>query len=318
LNLNKTEKTIIIALVIIAVLGLGIWLFAWPAFQGIEKAEKKVADLETERTNLYATLERENTIDQEIEDAKKDAEQFEKNFYPDLKTYETIEVTLAHLADSNLETLGITASNLSTYNLKLATFKQSDVLYNLKKYSQAARTKDGDEVLASGQFKDGGKVYTAVANGFTDVSIVDENGETVEIKDYTETMEAAHKAMVVQTAVSENRSQTVGVSTATFTVTGRYEDYLKFIDYIFDLERATYMSSVTIQLTTTVSQDAEATYVNEAGEVVSASQLKGDELVFCDDDTEVQAAITLMYLSVEQMEEMETLEVAGQDIVVNQ
>ena len=318
MNLSKAEKGIIIGLVIAIVLGLGAWLFAWPAFQNIEKAEKKVADLETERTNLYATLERENTIDQEIEDAKKEAEKFEKEFYPDLTTYEAVEVTLAHLADSGFENLSINASNLSTYTLSLGMFKGSEVIYDLKKYSRGAKTDDGEEVLASGQFKDGNKIYTVVANGCTNVTIHDENDEIVEIKDYTETMEQAHKEMVVKAAVDNNDKQTVGLTTVTFDIKGRYEDYLKFIDYIFDYERATYMSSVRIDMTTAVSENEDATYINEDGEIVSASQLQGDELVFCDADTEISTSLTLMYLSVEQMEELETLEIGGKKIVVNQ
>ena len=317
MNLSKLEKTVIMVLVIAAVVGLGGWFFAWPAFEGIGKAEKKVASLETERTNIYAALERETTIDQEIEDAKKGALEFEENFYPDLTTYEAVEVTLAHLKDSNLETLSISASPMSTYTLNLQTFTKSDVVYNLKTYAQAARTNE-EEVLAEGQFKDGNKIYTVTVASISDVQITDEEGNVVEIKDYTETMKKAHKEMVVKTVVAQGRNQTVGLTNVSFEVKGRYEDYLKFIDYIFDLERATYMANVEIQMTTAPEKDEDAQYIDEDGNIVSGDEVGSDAVVFCNPDTEVEASITLMYLSVEQMEELETLEIAGEKIVVNQ
>ena len=316
MNLSKVEKTIIMVLVVALIVGIGGWFFAWPAFQEIGKAETKVKNLETERTNIYASLERETTIDQEIEDAKKEAVKFEENFYPDLTTYEAVEVTLAHLKDSNLETLSISASPMSTYTIALQTFSKGETVYNLKTYAQAARTDVEEEVLAEGQFKDGNKVYTVTVNSITDVQITDEDGKVIEIKDYTEAMEKAHKEMVVKTAVAQNRTQTVGLTTANFEVRGRYEDYLKFIDYIYDAERATYMSSVVIQMTAPPQEDEE--YINEDGSIVSGADAGEDAVVFCSPDTEVSASISLMYLSVEQMEEMETLEIAGEKIVVNQ
>ena len=180
MNLSKVEKTIIMVLVVALIVGIGGWFFAWPAFQEIGKAETKVKNLETERTNIYASLERETTIDQEIEDAKKEAVKFEENFYPDLTTYEAVEVTLAHLKDSNLETLSISASPMSTYTIALQTFSKGETVYNLKTYAQAARTDVEEEVLAEGQFKDGNKVYTVTVNSITDVQITDEDGKVIE------------------------------------------------------------------------------------------------------------------------------------------
>lgn len=318
MNLSKVEKTIIMVLVVALIIVGGGWFFTWPKFEEIGKAEKKVENLETERTNIYAALERENTIDQEIEDAKKEAVKFEENFYPDLTTYEAVEVTLAHLKDKKFDTFSVTSSNMSTYTIALQTFGTTEVVYDLKNYAQAARTKTDEEVLAEGQFKDGDKIYTVTVNSITDVQITDENGEVVEIKDYTETMEKAHKEMVVKTAVAQNRTQTVGLTTVTFDIKGRYEDYLNFIDYVYDYDRATYMTSVTIELTTAPEKDEDVQYIDEDGNVVSGNEVDDDAFIFCNADTEVDASISLMYLSVEQMEELETLEINGEKIVVNQ
>ena len=320
MNLSKLEKTVIMVLVIAIIIGLGAWLFAWPAYEEIGKAENKLEKLEKERKEIYAELEREATIDDEIKDAKAEAEKLEGSFYPDLTTYETVEVAIAHLKDSGLETHAVSASNFSTYKLALEVYKKSDVVYNLKTYSQKAREKDEDDVLLAGQFNDNGKVYTVTVNSLTDVVITDENDEKVEISKYTDTMAQAHKEALCAFAVKGGEAQTVGLATATFDVTGRYEDYLNFINYVFDFERATHMSTVVIPMTTDPVEDDEELYIDEEGNIMTGAEAakEGDFGVICDDDTPIEASITLMFLCVEQMEEMEELKIGDTTIVVNQ
>lgn len=315
MNLTKVEKIIIVILVVGGILAAGIFMFVKPAFEGIEKANKSLDSMKQQETELNEKLARESTIDDEIKDAKKEAETLEGGFYPDLTTYEAVEIALAYLEECNLSIDTIEASSLTTKQLNLEQLIETPVVYDLKLYSQSARGTDEDALL-EGQFKDGKKVYTVSVNDINDVQITDEDGNTVQPSKYTDVMKDAYKEALVSYAVESDISQIVGDTTVSFTVKGEYGDYLKFVDYIFDLDRATYMESVTIPMTTSASNDKDAVYVDEAGNIVSGDKAEGE--VTCEDDTPVEIDCEIHFLSVEQMEELDTITAGAAEIVVNQ
>lgn len=317
MNLTKLEKAVIIILVIGGILAAGIFFFIVPAYNGIETANKNLDNMKAQRQQIEEQLAREATIDDEIAEAKKAAQTMEGDFYPDLTTYEAVELTLAYLRDCDMTTDGIHASPMATGNLSLAVYVPTEVLYNLKSYSTAARGTD-ENALLEGEFLDRNKKYKVSVNSLTDIQITDvETGETVEKSKYTDTMKDAYKEAVCRYAASSNLSQTIGSTSVTFTVKGTYENYLKFIDYIFDIERATYMGSVIIPMTHTLEAEEGVTYVDELGNIVPPSQVGSGETPYEPDD-EVEQSVTFIYYSVEPMEELENIEAAGVKVVVNQ
>ena len=159
MNLGKVEKIIIAVLVIGAIIGFGIFLFVVPSYNKIEQANKKYDNLVAEQQEVYGKLERENTIDNEIKEAKDAAKKLEGSFYPDLTTYEATEIALAYLKKCNLETNEISVTSLATSNLLLESYEDVEVEYDLKSYAAGARGID-ENALTEGQFEDGGKVYT--------------------------------------------------------------------------------------------------------------------------------------------------------------
>ncbi len=317
MNLTKLEKSVIIILVVGGILAAGIFFFIVPAYKGIEKANKNLEKIQTEQQELETKLAREATIDEEIETAKKEAEKLEVNFYPDLTPYEAIEITLAHLKECNLDTESMTASYLSTSGISLATFTETPVIYDLKTYSKTAHGPDEDALL-SGEFLDGGKKYSVTVNSLSDIVIADaESGEAVDRAKYTDTMVQAYKEALCSYASSNEMSQTLGATTVTFTVTGKYEDYLNFINYIFDLERATHMNTVVIPMTKAAEAEEGKTFIDEMGNVVPDSEVSQGDVAY-EADTPVEQAVTLIYYSVEPMEALETIDAAGVTVVVNQ
>lgn len=315
MNLTKVEKIIIIILVVGGILAAGIFMFVKPAFEDIDKANKSLDSMKQQEIELNEKLARESTIDTEIKDAKKDAETLEGGFYPDLTTYEAVEIALAYLEDCGLSIDSIGAGTLSTKQLSLEQLVETPVVYDLKLYSQSARGTDEDALL-EGQFKDGNKVYTVSVIDINDIQITDEDGNAVQPSKFTDTMKDAYKEALVNYAVQSGISQVVGDTTVSFTVKGKYGDYLKFVDYIFDLDRATYMEAVSIPMTTVASKDEDAIYVDEAGNVISGDKADGE--VVCEDDTPVEIDCEIHFLSVEQMEELETITAGNAEIVVNQ
>lgn len=309
MNLSKIEKAIIIVLIIAAIVVGGIFLFIKPAKDNIDSSKSKLEAIQKEETELMEELSREGTIDNEIKEAKESAETLEGGFYPDLTTYEAVEITQAHLAKCNLTTLGIDAELLTTHDLELEIYEETPVVYDLKTFSQSARGTEG-EVLLEGEFMDGDKKYTIVANTITDIIILDAEGNTVEVSKYSDTMKKAYKEALCKLAVSKDTIQTVSVIKVSFEVKGTYKDYLDFVDYIYSLDRATYMEKVTIPMT---YEDKEA-----EEELNASSGTQGEWIFPCKDDTEVEVEVEIMYFGVEQMEELETIDASGVSIVVNQ
>ncbi len=315
MNLSKIEKAFIIILVVGAIIVGGIFLFIMPAKDGIDAANSRHKTLVDEQTALNEKLAREATIDNEIKTAKEDATTLEGNFYPDLTTYEAVEIVQAHLNKCNLTTLGIEAAQLTTADLELEILDEKPVIYDLKTYSQSARGAD-DEALLEGQFKDGDKVYTITISDISNITISDENGNVIEPKDFTDTMTAAYKEALCKYAVTTETKQMVGVTEVALEVKGLYKDYLEFIDYIYDLDRASYMPEVTFPMTYTPEDDD-----TEEGEFAAAVEdvLDVEVLLPVEDDTEVkELAVIIRFYSVEQMEELETIDASGTNIVVNQ
>lgn len=313
MNLSKIEKAFIIILVVGAIVAGGIFLFVLPAKDNIDAANARLGSLKVEEENLNAELAREATIDDEIKTAKTSAEKLEGGFYPDLTTYEAVEIILAHLKANNLKTYGVEANMLSTEDLELEFYTEEPVVYDLKTYSQSAKGAD-ENALLEGQFKDGNKVYTVAANSITDIVITDEAGNKVETSKYTETMTKAHKEALCRLAADSKIKQTIGVTEVSFEVEGKYGDYLKFIDFIYNLDRASYMADVEIPMT--YEPDADS----EEGEVLGAVEEATEmNLVLpCDEDTDVKVSMAVKFYSVEQMEELETIDASGESIVVNQ
>lgn len=315
MNLTKVEKIIIVILVVGGILAAGIFMFVKPAFEGIESANKSLDSMKKQEVELEEKLSRENTIDDEIKDAKKDAETLEGGFYPDLTTYEASEIILAYLKDCGLSTMGVEVNELTTTELSLETYTPEPVIYDLKNFSQTARGTD-DEVLLEGEFKDGTKVYTVSVNDITNVVITDSDGNVVEPKKYTDTMKSAYKEALVEYASTTKAKQVVGVSTVSLTVTGKYEDYLKFVDYIFDLDRATYIEEVEIPMT--VSGGSETLIIIDEDGNAKTVESNTEKNVVCENDTIVSVGCEISFLTVEQMEELDTITAGGTEIVVNQ
>lgn len=319
MNLTKLEKTVIIILVVGGILAAGIFFFVLPAYQGIEKANKNLDNMKTQRQQIEEQLAREATIDDEITDAKKEAETLEGDFYPDLTTYEAIEIVLAYLKDCEMTTDGVTAAPMSTGSLSLSYYIPTETIYDLKTYSAAARGTD-ENALLEGEFLDGNKRYSIAANSLTDIQITDvESGETVEPARYTDTMKDAYKEAVVRYAAANASTQTIGATTVSFTVKGTYENYLKFIDYVFNIERATHMSTVIIPMTHDIEAEEGVSYLDEMGNVVSSAQAAAASAdVAYEPDDEVEQAITFVLYSVEPMEALEKIDAAGVTVVLNQ
>ncbi len=321
MNLSKVEKIIVMVLVIGGILALGFFLLFKPAYESIEKADNNLTRAQSDYDELMAKLERLNTIDEDIKVSKDAITGLEEKFYPDLTTYEAVEIALAQLKKWELETYSVAVNNITTEALRLEYYEEAPLIYDLKTYAQNAKeAKEGEVVLAEGQFLDGDKVYTINITSLCNITITDAEGTVIEPSKYNETMEKAHKEALCRYAASGKLSQEVSAITVTFEVTGEYKNYLDYIDYMYDFGRATYLNNVEIPMSLIIGADEDGKYYDSEGKEIKVEEGFEGELTMDYKDTDIVEGVpvTVVFYGVEQVEELESLDIDGVKVVTNQ
>ena len=326
MRLNKVEKIIVAVILLGVILVGGAFLFIVPTFSKMDKANKTREANIAEKQNLETELARLSTIDGEITEKKNDAVKFEGTFYPDLTTYESSEIAMALMKECGLNAYTIDLTDISTRDLNLEYYVPVDVEYSLKTFAQTAKNAGDDAeevVLTEGQFLDGKKVYNIAVGSILDVTITDEEGNVIEPSRYSETMKKVYKAAICKFAQTNKTTQTVACTQATYEVTGKFSDYMKFIDYIYAQPRATGIATVTIPMTTNIESDKDEEsptyYIGEDGSVSTGDQAaKKAEQVIVEPDTEVTESVTLIFFSVEPMHSASSVDAGSTKVVVNQ
>ncbi len=329
MKLNKIEKIIVVILVLGVILGVGTFMFVKPSFDKIGVETKTLEAYQQELRELQDKLSRLDTIDGDIQEQKDTAKKFEGNFYPEMTTYETSEMAMAMLKAANLEAHSISVSEIATTSLSLSYFLPSEIGYELKSFAETAKndpSADGEStVIEEGQFTDGGKTYQVTIDSVAKVTIIDENEEEVSPSKFTDRMKKIYKAALCKYAVAQGSTQTTAVMSASYEVTGAYKDYMNFIDHIYALDKATTVPSVIIPMTVAPEKEEEdengngtSMYVDEAGNLVSGSEVEATEQIPVEDDTEITQQITLMFLAINPMQEVTRVDADGTEIVVDQ
>lgn len=319
MRLSKVEKIVVAVILLGLILVGGTFLLVVPSFEEIGKAQKMLdANLE-EKAALDQRLARLDTIDGDITASKNEAVKLEGGFFPDLTTYEASEIAMAYMTSHNLDAHTISIDEIETRDLTLQYFVPAEAEYDLKTYSQSAKATGDTEVLAEGEFKDGGKTYTITVSSATEATISDEDGNEIAPAKYTDTMKKVYKAAICRFISDGDTSQTVAAITANYEVKGKFSDYMQFIDDMYTNERAVTFDSLTIPMTATIEEDEDSTtaYINEAGELQIGSEANSKEVIV-EDDTEVTVSVSIVFLCVEPMEGLKTVDANGTTVVVDQ
>ncbi len=304
MKLNKIEKIVIAVLLTAGILTAGIIMFVLPAYQSIAKNNKELTSVQKELDDINTTLLRKDTIDKEIEDVRKEAEKLEGSFYPDLTTYEADEIVQAYMRANEMEVMSLSVSELSTTDIKVTAFSTTEVEYQLKTYSQAASAL---EETSAAEGEENAETTEITAE-------YDENGKIISINGtpIAKVEEELRKLFIRANLLTlTQQTQTTAYMEVEIDGTCKYGKYEEFIDYINDLERATYLPEVKFTFTTSEKP--------EDNPLASADSM--NERVDVDEDTILEfTGLTVCMYCVQPMgiDEMETIDVAGEKIVINQ
>lgn len=289
MKLSNKEKIILAVFLAIVIIVAGAFVLVVPEYNKIEGNRNSLDAAKNDREQLYQTLTRESTIDNELKAAADKAKKFANYFYDDMTTYEADEVFRQILEEGGLKTDSLIISPFSTSTLSVTEYVETYVSYPLKEYSGYV----DDTGIDFSQYQ---LNYDDEGNIVIDESLQESMPDIIKdiTKDYMNTLLSAV-------------DQTLGSISASFKIECTRAEYYEFVDYIHGLERATYINGASIPYTGTntvtqnrVTVDAEGNEVTERVESEEKGQLADDVVttydinmtLFCAKElqTEVQPA----------------------------
>lgn len=229
MKLSNKEKIILAVFLAIVIIVAGIFIIVLPEYNKISTNQSSLDAVKAQREQLYQTLTRENTIDAEIETAINNANVFSGYFYDDMTTYEADVLVRQILKDNNMSTNSLSVGEFTTSTLTVSEYVDTVVSYPLKEYS--------------GYIPDTGIDFSQYQIEY------DENGNMVIPEELKEQMADVLKEYM--NALLTTQQQTLGSISVSMNITGTRGDFLKFLDNIAALERATYIPNVSVAYTGT-------------------------------------------------------------------
>lgn len=235
MKLSNKEKVILAVFLAIVIIAAGAFLIVVPEYQKIAGNRSSLDAVKAQRDQLYQTLSRESTIDDELETAAENAKTFANYFYDDMTTYEADAVFREILQNGGVKTDSLSIGPFTTSTLTVSEFVETFVTYPLKEYSG---------------YKDDRGISGIDFSGFP--LQFDEDGNVVETDELKEALGDAMDVLkeYVNTMLSTTE-QTLGSVTANFEITCTRQQYLDFLDYVHTLEHATYISGANVNFTNT-------------------------------------------------------------------
>lgn len=265
MKLSNKEKVILAVFLAIVIIVAGAFLIVVPEYNKIEGNRAALDSVKNQREQLYQTLTREATIDNELKAAADKADKFANYFYDDMTTYEADAMFRQILEEGGLETKSLSISPFSTSTLTVTEYVQNFVSYPLKEYSGYADDTGIDFSQYQLNYDDEGNIVIdqalqeAMGNKIKDIA-----------KDYMNTLLSA-------------TNQTLGSISASFTVDCTRAEYYDFVDYIHGLERATYISGASIPYTGTTNVTQNRTTVDADGNEITVRVETSEDGPIADD-----------------------------------
>lgn len=281
MKLSNKEKVILAVFLAIVIIAVGIFLIILPEYNKISTNKSELDGLKSQREQLFQTLTREDTIDTEIDTAIKNANVFSGYFYDDMTTYEADVLVRQILADNNMSTDSLSIGDFTTSTLTVSEYVETVVSYPLKDYS--------------GFVPDSGIDFSQFQISY------DENGNMVIPEELQDQMIDVLKEFM--NTLLSTQQQTLGSISVSMTVTGTRGDFLKFLDNVAAMEKATYIPNVSIEYTGTAAapqQPQTPAEGAEGAEQQPTAPAQGE--IELTDDSEISASITMTFYCAKELQ----------------
>lgn len=280
MKLKNNEKIILAVLLAVVIIAMGVFLLILPEYNKIEPNKQGLASAQQRRDELYQTLSRESTIDNEIQTALDKANKFSENFYHDLTTYEADRILRDILAKTSTSTYGISIEDYNVSTLTLSQYVDAVVTYPLKDYS--------------GYIEPG--VIDVSAYGIT----YDEEGNITVPEGFT-TDDAKNLLKDYMRIMLTTQEQTVGSISLNFDIKGTRKDFINFLDYVAALDKATYINATNVLYTDTYSDEEPAGEEGAAPQKLNGEKMNEfgtSNVLKLTDDSMIQCSVTITFYCV--------------------
>ena len=147
MKLSKQERIATIIILILVILGVGIFVFIKPAIDGLSSTQKNLDNKKAEYNAAVEKAARKTGLRNQIEEAYAEGEHLADMFFPELSSYEADEATRKFLAQckANVIVEELSVSEPTTATLSPYFSVSKDVVYELKTY--ATRGAEEDEAV---------------------------------------------------------------------------------------------------------------------------------------------------------------------------
>ena len=281
MKLTNKEMAILSVFLSIVIIVAGLFLFIMPEYEKIDPNRSSLESAKNQKEQIYQSLAREATIDQEIQDAVDQANVNALYFYDDLTSYEADVILREILEATKMSTNTLTINSYTTSTLSVTDYVETIVTYPLKEYSGFI-----DDRINAGEL----------------TAEYDEEGNLIIPDDFMEKFEDALKEYM--TALLSTQTQTVGSITVNFVIEGRRGDFLNFLNYVADLDKATHIDSTTIAYTAAVSANNNAAAGNPDDVAPPVANAASTEQTL-NDNSEISANVTMTFYCITPMKMME-------------
>lgn len=148
MKLSKQERIATIVILILVILGVGIFVFIKPAFEGLASTQK---NLDNKKAEYNASLEkqaRKPALRTDIEETYKAGEHMADMFFPELASYEADEAMRNFLAQckANVVVEELSVEEPATAALSPYFYVSKDVTYELKSYATQGADEEEEEL----------------------------------------------------------------------------------------------------------------------------------------------------------------------------
>ena len=137
MKLSKQERIATIVILILVILGVGIFVFIKPAIEGLNSTQKNLENKQAEYDADVQKIARKATLRTDIEEAYKEGEHLADMFFPELASYEADEAMRTFLAQckANVVVEALEVEEPTTSVLSPYFSISEEVVYELKSYA---------------------------------------------------------------------------------------------------------------------------------------------------------------------------------------
>lgn len=147
MKLSKQERIATIVILILVILGVGIFVFIKPAFESLSSTQKNLDNKKAEYNAVVEKAGRKGALRTQIEEAYEQGEHLADMFFPELTSYEADEAIRAFLSQckANVVVEALEVEEPTTSEFSPFFNVKEEVIYELKTYATQGAEVDAIE-----------------------------------------------------------------------------------------------------------------------------------------------------------------------------